>query len=39
LAGRAFGFAAIAPLDVPIPGMRDYIIVAYKDGATTMKTI
>ena len=24
------------PLDVPIPGMRDYIIVAYKDGATTM---
>ena len=23
-------------LDVPIPGMRDYIIVAYKDGATTM---
>ena len=25
-----------APLDVPIPGMRDYIIVAYKDGATTM---
>ena len=33
-----FGFAAIsyAPLDVPIPGMRDYIIVAYKDGATTM---
>ena len=25
-----------APSDVPIPGMRDYIIVAYKDGATTM---
>jgi len=24
------------PLDVPIPGMRDYIIVAYKQGATTM---
>ena len=24
------------PLDVPIPGVRDYIIVAYKDGATTM---
>ena len=24
------------PQDVPIPGMRDYIIVAYKDGATTM---
>ena len=24
------------PLDVPIPGMRDYVIVAYKDGATTM---
>ena len=24
------------PLDVPIPGMRDYIVVAYKDGATTM---
>jgi AraC family transcriptional regulator len=23
-------------LDVPIPGMQDYIIVAYKDGATTM---
>ncbi len=25
-----------APLDVPIPGMRDYMIVAYKDGATQM---
>ena len=24
------------PLDVPIPGIRDYMIVAYKDGATTM---
>jgi AraC family transcriptional regulator len=24
------------PLDVPIPGVRDYVIVAYKDGATTM---
>jgi AraC family transcriptional regulator len=23
-------------LDVPIPGMRDYIIVAYKHGATLM---
>ena len=23
-------------LDVPIPGLRDYLIVAYKDGATTM---
>jgi hypothetical protein len=25
-----------SPLDVPIPGMREYVIVAYKDGATTM---
>ncbi len=25
-----------APLDVPIPGMRDYMIVAYKHGATQM---
>jgi AraC family transcriptional regulator len=24
------------PLDVPIPGMQDYIVVAYKNGATTM---
>ncbi len=24
------------PLDVPIPGIREYLIVAYKDGATTM---
>jgi AraC family transcriptional regulator len=25
-----------APLDVPIPGMRDYVVVAYKQGATLM---
>jgi len=24
------------PLDVPIPGIREYLIVAYRDGATTM---
>lgn len=25
-----------APLDVPIPGMHDYLIVSYKEGATPM---
>jgi AraC family transcriptional regulator len=32
---RARGYRYTA-LDVPIPGVRDYVIVAYKDGATTM---
>ena len=32
---RARGYRYTA-LDVPIPGMRDYIIVAYKHGATLM---
>ena len=30
---RGYRYAA---LDVPIPGMRDYMVVAYKDGATQM---